>query len=132
VQTIPGTELIARIEAGRLDDVEPVIRSYLDGPLAAGADQVVLGCTHYGLVREQVESVCAGRATVVDTATPVAAQAARVLAGRQLLREADSPGRLVLLATGETGRLVAAAKSLGLEADEARAASSSQPLPAGS
>jgi glutamate racemase len=131
VQTIPGTELIRRIEDAQLDDIERVIRGYLDGPLDAGADQVVLGCTHYGFVRDQVEAICAGRATVVDTATPVAEQAARVLEACDLLGDAGGGGSLVVLATGEVARVVEAARSLGLEPAAGRQAGAPQAAPAG-
>ena len=52
---------------------------------AAGADHLVLGCTHFPHLKPLIESVAAGRAKVIDPSDAVARQAERLLAERNLL-----------------------------------------------
>ncbi len=47
--------------------------------LAAGADQIVLGCTHYHWIEEQIKQLAAGRAAVLQPEPAVIAQLKRVL-----------------------------------------------------
>lgn len=69
------------------DWVELVERGVTDGPeaekavadkilplLAAGADRLVLGCTHFPHLRPVIERLAAGRAEVVDSSLAVARQ----------------------------------------------------------
>ncbi|MBI4034571.1 aspartate/glutamate racemase family protein [Candidatus Saccharibacteria bacterium] len=48
--------------------------------LEKGADQIVLGCTHYHWIEALINEIAAGRATVIQTEAPVVAQLKRVLA----------------------------------------------------
>lgn len=84
-------------------------RRHLAPLLAAGADQIVLGCTHYAFLMPVLEPIVAGRAQLVDVADAVARQCVR-LAGASAL----GTGRLTLLATAHPERLQAALPSLGL------------------
>ena len=52
--------------------------------LKAGADKIVLGCTHFPHLKPVIERVCAGRAEVIDLSDAVARQAKRVLEERGL------------------------------------------------
>lgn len=45
----------------------------------AGADQIVLGCTHYHWIEKLIKELVAGRATVMQPEIPVVAQLKRVL-----------------------------------------------------
>lgn len=54
------------------DDIEPV--------LAKGADVIVLGCTHYHWIEEEIQAVARDRARVIQPEEPVVAQLQRVLA----------------------------------------------------
>jgi glutamate racemase len=56
--------------------------------LAAGADHLVLGCTHFPHLKPIIEQVAAGRAEVLDPSDAVARQAERLLAARGLLATA--------------------------------------------
>lgn len=68
--------------------IEAVVRAKIEPLLKAGADKIVLGCTHFPHLKPFIEQVCAGRAEVIDPSEAVARQAKRVLAERGLLREA--------------------------------------------
>ena len=83
-QICPG--LVDAVEAGRLDDAETeaLLRDYLTPLIEAGADQLVLGCTHYPFLRPAIERVAGPGVAVIDPAPAVARQAGRVLTQRRL------------------------------------------------
>ena len=60
--------------------IERTVRRRIEPLLKAGADKIVLGCTHFPHLAPFIEKVCAGRAEVIDPSMPVARQAARILA----------------------------------------------------
>lgn len=115
----PCVGLADQIEFGELDSsaTRVMLQRFIHPLLAQGADTLVLGCTHYPLVRAAIERVLddAGRADVmlVDTGDAVARQLARLLAGAGLLRP---PGTLPAMLTGYTSAsataLTAAFRSL--------------------
>ena len=57
-----------------------VVRARVEPLIAAGADVIVLGCTHFPLLAGAIEEVCVGRAEVIDPSPAVARQIRRVLA----------------------------------------------------
>lgn len=100
-----------RVETLKLDDpgFAEAAAVLLEPALAAGADQVVLGCTHYAFLAPVLEPIVAGRAVLVDVAEAVARQCLR-LAGEAAHRH----GRLVLQATASPDRLQRALAVLNL------------------
>ena len=64
------------------EHVERVVRAKIEPLLKAGADVIVLGCTHFPHLKPQIEKVCAGRAEVIDPSEAVARQARRLLEER--------------------------------------------------
>ena len=89
LQACPG--LADQIELGQLDsaDLVAMLRRYITPLLAQGADTLVLGCTHYPLVRSAIEAILADAAAshvvLVDTGDAVARQLGRLLAAGGLL-----------------------------------------------
>lgn len=66
-----------------------VAREYL-GPLRkSGIDTLVLGCTHYPLLKNVLKSVMGSRVVLVDSATEVAVEVKRILQEKNLLRSAS-------------------------------------------
>ena len=100
-----------RVETLKLDDpgFAEAAAVLLEPALAAGADQVVLGCTHYAFLAPVLEPIVARRAVLVDVAEAVARQCLR-LAGEAAHRH----GRLVLQATASPDRLQRALAVLNL------------------
>ena len=90
-QACPG--LVEAVEAGALDtpETEALLRLYLIPLLDAGIDQLVLGCTHYPFLSPLIQRIVGPEVTLIDPAPAVARQVERVLARRNLVREALAP-----------------------------------------
>lgn len=78
---------VAEADAAERERIEAVVRRKIEPLLAAGADHLVLGCTHFPHLKPVIERVAAGRATVVDPSDAVARQVRRVLLARGLAAE---------------------------------------------
>lgn len=111
VMIAPCPGWATRVEALAQDDADfaAEIAARVEPLLAAGADRLVLGCTHYSFLAPLLAPLVAGRAELVDVADAVARQCLR-LAGPA----ADGAGRLLLQATARGERLQAALPALGL------------------
>ncbi|MEJ5198953.1 MAG: glutamate racemase [Anaerolineae bacterium] len=77
-------QLVPLVEAGELDSprTRAAVAGYLAPLLAAGIDELVLGCTHYPFLRPVIEEVVGPHVEVIDPAAAVARQVGRVLAQR--------------------------------------------------
>ena len=117
--------LVPLIEEGLLDDevTRTILRRYLDPLLRAGIDTLVLGCTHYPLLKRVIARLCGKQITLVDSAENCA------LAVRALLAPSGQPGNAqsedhprldVLLTDSSEGFLRIAEKSLDLTIDSLR------------
>jgi len=71
-----GTGLVELIEQGLTDtpQTETLLRTYIEPMMEAGADHLVLGCTHYPFLIPSIEKITCGRLTIVDPAPAVAQQ----------------------------------------------------------
>lgn len=80
VVTSPGDGLVEAVEAGRRDAPETaaLIQACVDPLLAAGVDQIVLGCTHYPFLRPWLAAAAGPSVTLIDPAPAVARQTRRV------------------------------------------------------
>jgi len=83
-------EFVGLVERGELDGprAEAIVRAKVEPLLAAGADHLVLGCTHFPHLAPLIAKVAAGRAELVDSAPAVARQVKRLLAAHDLLNSA--------------------------------------------
>lgn len=99
--TCPG--LVAEIEAGRASGpaARRILERALQPMLAAGIDTVVLGCTHYPFVSEQIAEIAGPQVRLIDPAPAVARQVGRVLAARNLFNNSDQAGQVRLYTTGD-------------------------------
>lgn len=79
-QPCPG--LAATIEAGR--DPSDLLDRYLAPVIDAGADVVVLGCTHYPLIRADIEARLPAGVELIDPAPAVASRAIEVAKERSI------------------------------------------------
>jgi glutamate racemase len=135
VDVLPCPGWATRVETLRLADPDfaEAARRRLEPVLAAGADRIVLGCTHYAFLAPVLASIVGKRAELVDVADAVARQCQR-LAGTDGGETGEGgegeeggvvtahPGRLTLAATACPERLCQALAVLGLESLAARLA----------
>jgi glutamate racemase len=120
--------LVPLVEEGWVDHpvTAEVIRIYLTELLeqaqeaALDPDTLVLGCTHYPLLRPMMEAAVAPAIRVIDSAQATASQAARLLAGhRGLHGDAGSAGRCSFFATDSVAKFRRlGARFLGSAIDE--------------
>lgn len=112
----PG--LVERVEAGDLDGPETMalLRRYLTPLLDAGADAIVLGCTHYPFLAPAIRTLVGAEVQLLEPSAAVARQTARVLAQRGLLRpEGEAPSCVYGTTTGAAQMAAALRQLLGRE-----------------
>jgi glutamate racemase len=104
VYTQPVSGLVELIEKGRFDDpqVAVILKKNLQPLLNKGVDTLVLGCTHYPLLRRQIAAICGPLVEVLDTAEPVARQLWRRLVLRGRLNPGPASGCSEYFSSGET------------------------------
>ncbi|HDR9837759.1 TPA: glutamate racemase [Burkholderia multivorans] len=115
----PGHGLVQAVERG--DTGSPALRALLDGYLKpmldAGADTIVLGCTHYPFLTPAIRSLIGERMTIVDTSDAIARQLARVLEQHGLRTPADVPAAAPRFCSTGDGRPLQALASTLLDLD---------------
>lgn len=81
--------LVECVERGELDapSTNALIAKYIAPLLEAGADTIVLGCTHYPFVRPLIEAQLESGVTLIDTGEAVARQVKRRLQEAGLLND---------------------------------------------
>ena len=77
VEKLRGCE-VAKLRGARAERIAKMVRRRVEPLLKAGADKIVLGCTHFPHLKSVIEKVCAGRAEVIDPSDAVARQAKRI------------------------------------------------------
>ena len=119
--------LVPLVEEGWVDHAvtEQVARIYLSEAFADGfhdADTMVLGCTHYPLIKPLLDRVTPGHVAIVDsaesTASAVAARLNRLLPRADAVPERRASPRLTFFATDSTEKFRRlGARFLGREID---------------
>jgi glutamate racemase len=94
IQDPPGGELFSR-------ELEDVVRGYCAPLVEAGVDTVILGCTHYPLVRSMLQRMLGRSVTIVTSGAALARQAEHVLGSRGLASRRDGEGTYSFLCTGD-------------------------------
>jgi len=120
----PAPLLVPIIEEGR-DGSDPLVRlaleQYLAPLLSRGVQVLVLGCTHYPLLRREIEQVVGERVSVIDSAERCAEDVARRLAsaGTLVSGVATPPDWLRCFVTDDAARFQRLAERfLGLPINE--------------
>ncbi len=83
------------VEEGRIKGpiVEAVAAEYLRPLAAREVDTLILGCTHYPVLRPVIQKVVGGGVTLIDSADAVSLTARELLASRGEIRPGDAPAR---------------------------------------
>jgi glutamate racemase len=100
------------IEEGWLEGeiTDRVIKQYLTSLVSAGVDTVVLGCTHYPLLREAIARFLGDAVTLVDSAQNCAATVRQLLEEKNLRAGADASGQLSVALTDSPDAFLEVAK----------------------
>jgi len=94
IQDPPGGDLFTR-------DLEAVVRGYCAPLKEAGVDTVVLGCTHYPLVRPMIQRALGRGVTIVTSGAALARQVEHALGSRGLAARRTGEGTYAFLCTGD-------------------------------
>lgn len=102
VYTQPVAGLVERIESGGADDARTtaILKKNLQPLLKKGIDTLVLGCTHYPLLKGQIAALCGPQVEVIDTSEPVARQLWRRLVLTHRLNPGPGSGRIEYFSSG--------------------------------
>jgi glutamate racemase len=91
----PTPLLVPMIEEGRGNDdplVEMALQQYLQSMMARKIDVLVLGCTHYPILKEAIAKVVGPKVKLIDSAEQCAQDVARRLRQKNLLRLKEDAG----------------------------------------
>ena len=99
--TCPG--LVRQIENGDLagSKTRQILENALKPMLAAGADTIVMGCTHYPFVIPLIQEIAGPGVRVIDPAPAVARQAGRLLTARGWAATNSQPSLLKFFTSGD-------------------------------
>lgn len=80
-----GDGLVELVENGKTSgsEVETLLHKYIDPIMEAGADKLVLGCTHYPFLIDAIKKVSKNKLEIINPAPSVALQAKKILAGME-------------------------------------------------
>ncbi len=100
--------------------VEAVVSRYLDELIKSDIDTLVLGCTHYPLLKEAISKVMGDGVRLIDSAVETARVVKELLKGEGMLKSAiASSGRKTYFVTDSPERFkTIGARFLGQEIDE--------------
>jgi glutamate racemase len=101
VVSVACAKLVPMIEAGIVDEtLHAVVREYAAPLKEAEVDTVILGCTHYPLIRPVFQRVFGRGTTLIFSAEETAREVAETLARKGIENEPGREGTLAFLTTG--------------------------------
>lgn len=81
VVDIPCPEWVGMVESGEFSARK--VKKPIETALRGGADQLVLGCTHYPFLADMLAETVAGRAELLESGPSVARQVERIIAANE-------------------------------------------------
>ena len=102
---VPCPDLAAIIQEGHEfdEDVVDRVRGYCAPIVESGADTVILGCTHYPLVRPLLQRILGRDVHIVTSGHALARQVEHALRSRGLENPRTGEGEYRFLCTGDPG-----------------------------
>lgn len=112
LQSVACPKLVTLVESGRFSQTDPevmeTLRTYLTPLRQAGIDTLILGCTHFPMLREAVRAEMGPEVALVDAGAEAAAALRQALAERGLLAERETgTDRFYVSGCPETFRRIA-------------------------
>ena len=104
--------LVPLIEEGWLahDITDEIIKQYVDPIVREEIDTLVLGCTHYPLLRDAIGRILGDKITLVDSAQNCATAVERLLRREKLSAPSDQTGQLRVALTDRPDNFLAVAR----------------------
>ena len=116
VTNVGTNELVPRIERGAWSTELPEVLPKLLAPFQeAEVDALVLGCTHYPLLRNEISRILGPGVAVLDSGEAIARQVGRVLESNGLLNISGEPPTYRYLTTADSPALTNVLERLGIE-----------------
>jgi len=114
VVTRPAPELVTAVERGEggTAAARERVTSAVEPLITAGADVIVLGCTHFPMLRGEIEAAAGPGVAVIDTGAAVAGELARRLDAAGLLNPATGPAAEHFYTSGEPANVEATLQRL--------------------
>jgi glutamate racemase len=114
VEAVICPQLVLLAEQGAPDTAaaRAIVRECLAPLLGTGADQIVLGCTHFPFLAGHIRAVLGEGITIVDPGPAVARQAERVLKERALAATSNRRGTIRYMTSGDPARFESIASRL--------------------
>ena len=104
-QACPGLAEAIETQGPHSPEVAVLLDAFVAPLAAAGADVVVLGCTHYPWVAEAIAQRMPAGVTLLDTGEPVARQLERLLSATKLI--GGGSGQLRVATSGAPNKVIA-------------------------
>ena len=88
--------LVPLIEDKKLLDtlLPKTLEHYLAPVKKCGADTLILGCTHYPIIKKQIAKILGPSVKIIDSARNTALEAKKILAQKKLLNTAKTKGKI--------------------------------------
>ncbi|CAN5564577.1 glutamate racemase [soil metagenome] len=118
----PAPLLVPIIEEGRRPQdplVQLALKQYIEPLMKRGLDVLVLGCTHYPILKDSIIELVGPAVAVIDSAEQCADDVAKRLAEANLIRgEEDGSGEMKIFVTADPARFAKlATRFLGVDID---------------
>lgn len=101
-------DLADYVERGetRGEKVKKVIKNYLAPIIAAQADTLILGCTHYPLLSATIKEVTGSGIRLISSAEEAAKEVKEILKSKGYLREGNSPPVYQFISSGDEDKFL--------------------------
>lgn len=84
---VEGKKLVSLIESGKIENTKPLLKEYLIPMIEKGADNIVLGCTHYPFLIPIIKEIVPKEINIIDSGLAVAKQTKSILSLNKLLAD---------------------------------------------
>lgn len=84
-----GNGIVSLIETGNMfsSEMDELLKQYISHMLNENIDQLVLGCTHYPLLRAKIEQIAGKNVNIIDSGEAIARQTKNVLEQENLIND---------------------------------------------
>lgn len=113
IDSLACPKFVPLVERGQFDgnEVESVIQETLKPLIGKGFDTLILGCTHYPLLRDVIQRVIGEEKTVISSGDETAREVSALLYHQNLLYQDDRKPEHRFYTTGEAATFKAIAES---------------------